>query len=114
MPNYSVALNRFINSDEFAEAIIIATKTKSEIQGSYNMIELSPDEAWKVIWLSSIDDSPIYTGRRLRIPALSAEEFQELRKEARTDETKQLAELLRKKDIINKKAEVLRNLLQSY
>jgi hypothetical protein len=111
MTNYSAILNRFINSDEFAEATIESTKTKAASSGSYYMVVLLPDETWYVIWFKDTDDSPVITGKRLGIPQLTAQEFQELKEEVGTDDTVKMAEALRKKDTINMKAEVLRNLL---
>jgi hypothetical protein len=110
MTNYSTVLNRFINSDEFAEAIIDNTKTKASKSGSYYMVELLPDETWNVLWFRTADDSHVLTGMRLGIPELSAQEFQELKEEVGTDDTQRMAEALRKKVTINKKAEILRNL----
>ena|SRR5712692_8826144 len=95
MANHSPVLNRFINSDEFAEAIINSTKTKSAFNGSYYMVELLPDETWNVFWFRVADDSPVTTGLRLGIPELSTEEFQELKEEVGTDDTQKMAEALR-------------------
>ena len=112
MANHSPVLNRFINSDEFAEAIINSTKTKSAFNGSYYMVELLPDETWNVFWFRVADDSPVTTGLRLGIPELSTEEFQELKEEVGTDDTQKMAEALRKKDTINKQADILRSRLR--
>ncbi len=112
MTYYSTLLNRFINSDEFAEAIIDSTKTKASVSGSYSMVELLPDEPGKVLWFKEADDSPVTTGVRLHIPQLSPQEFQELKEEVGTDDTQKMAEALRKKDTINKKADILRNNLK--
>lgn len=110
--NYYTVLNRFINSDEFAEAIIESTKPKTAFNGSYFMVELMPNESWNVLWFSEADDNPVLPGvKRLGIPQLSTQEFIALQEEVGTDDTRILAEALRKKDIINKKADVLRNLL---
>ncbi len=75
------------------------------------MAELFPDETWNVIWFKDADDSRVIIGKRLGIPQLIAQEFQELKEEVGTDNTVKMAEALRKKDTINKKAEALRNLL---
>ena len=113
MTNYSTVLNRFINSDEFAEAIIDSTKTKTTYSGSYYMVELLPNETWKVLWFRIADDSPIPPGvKRLGIPELSPQDFQELKEEVGTEDTQKMAEALHKKDTIRKKAETLRNLLK--
>jgi hypothetical protein len=112
MTNYNAILNRFINSDEFAEAIINNTKTKVSLNGSFYMVELLPDETWNVLWFSVADDNPVIPGvKRLGIPQLSPKEFKSHQEEVGTDDTQILAEALRKKDIINIKADVLRNLL---
>ena len=113
MTNYIAALNRFINSDEFTEAIINNTKTKASISGSYYMVELLPDETWNVLWFRVADDSPMPPGvRRLGIPELSPQDFGELKEEVGTDDIQKMAEALRKKDTIRKKADILRNLLK--
>ncbi len=84
MVNYYTVLNRFINSDEFAEAIIESTKTA--FSGSYSMVELLPDESWNVLWFSEADDSPVLPGvKRLGIPQLSPQEFKALQEEVGTD-----------------------------
>ncbi len=78
------------------------------------MVELLSNENWKVLWFRVADDSPVPpTVRRLIIPQLSTQEFQELKEEVGTDDTQKMAEALRKKDTINKKAEVLRKLLRN-
>jgi hypothetical protein len=110
MTNYRPVLNRFINSDEFAEAIITRAKTK-RTPGSNCMVEFFPDETWTVGWFEGVDDDNLVM--RLLIPELSAQEFQELKDEVGTDNTQELAEALRKKDIINKMAEILRRLIRS-
>lgn len=113
MTNYNAILNRFINSDEFAESIINSTKTKVSLNGSFYMIELLPDETWNVLWFSAANDSPVLPGvKRLGIPQLSSKEFKELQEEVGTEDPQILAEALRKKDIINKKADILRNILR--
>lgn len=112
MVNYGTVLNRFINSDEFAEAIINSTKTKADSSGKNYMVELLPDETWNLLWFRAADDSPVTTGVRLGIPQLSPQEFQELKEEVGTDDTQKMAEALRKKDIVNKKADILRNNLK--
>jgi len=73
MANPGAVLNRFINSDEFAEAIIDSTKTKTTFSGSYYMVELMPDETWNVLWFRAADDSPVTTGVRIGIPQLSTQ-----------------------------------------
>lgn len=112
MTNYRKVLNRFINSDEFAEAIIDSTKTKTNVNGSYYMVDLLPDETWNVLWFIVAEDSSVTTGVRLAIPQLSNQEFQELKEEVGTDNIHVMAEALRKRALINKKADVLRNLLR--
>jgi len=114
MTNYTTILNRFIHSDEFAEAIINTMKSKEHSSGSYYMVELLPDETWNVLWFRVGDDTPMPTGwgKRLGIPELSPQEFQALKEEAGTDDAQKLAETLRKKDTIEKQAAVLRNLLR--
>ncbi|HEX9503857.1 MAG TPA: hypothetical protein VF974_06095 [Patescibacteria group bacterium] len=112
MTNYNTLLNRFINSDEFAEEIIKSSKPKTPFSGSYYMVELLPDETCRVLWFRVADDSPVTTGVRLGIPQLSPQEFQELKEEVGTDDTQEMAEALRKKDIVNKKADILRNNLK--
>jgi hypothetical protein len=112
MANLGTVLNRFINSDEFAEAIIDSTKTKTTFSGSYYMVELLPDETWNVSWFRVADDSPVTTGVRIGIPQLSTQEFQELKEEVGTDDTQKMADALRKKDTINKKADILRSHLR--
>lgn len=111
MTNYRTVLNRFINSDEFAEAIISRAKSKRP-SGNYYMVKLFPDETWTVGWFEGVDDNP---GNivSLIIPELSTQEFQELKDEVGADDTQELAEALRKKEIINKNADILRGLLRS-
>lgn len=110
MANYTAVLNRFINSDEFAEAIINSTKTKEAYSGSYYMVELLSDESWRVIWFKEADTSPVTT-TRLIIPQLTTEEYQELKEEVGSGDTVKMADVLRKNDIINKKADILRSIL---
>ncbi len=109
MTKYGTVLNRFINSDEFAEAII--NHTKAAFKGSYYMVEFLPDETWNVLFFIEVDDSPVTSGVRLRIPQLSVEEFQELKEEVGSDDTQKMAEALREKDTLKKQADILRNLL---
>src|SRR5260221_13403625 len=109
MTNYNTLLNRFINSDEFAEEIIKSSKPKTPFSESYYMVELLPDKTCRVLWFRVADDSPVTTGVRLGIPQLSAQEFQELKEELRTAETQKMPEALRKKDIVNNKADIRRS-----
>lgn len=111
MTNYGTVLNRFINSDEFAEAIINSTKTKTTFSGSYYMVELLPDETWNMLWFRVADDIPVTVGVRLHIPQLNDQEFQELYEEVGTDNIQIMAEALRKKETIKQKADILRSLL---
>ncbi len=110
MAKYGPVLNRFINSDEFAEAVI--DSTKAGFSGSNYVVELFPDETWRVIWGQQVDDSYQTTGMMLGIPQLNTDEFQDLKEQVGTDDTQKMAEVLREKDRLKEHAEKLRKLLR--
>lgn len=103
------ALETFLASDEFAEAII--KSTKAGFGGSGYSVELFPDGTSRVLWDNQIGNKYESPGVILSIPQLNDEDYQELVQVAGSDDTAILAKEFFASDLLDQFADELREAL---
>lgn len=104
---YSTALESFINSGEFAEAVV--KSTKAGFGGSSYSVELFDNGTWRVLWANQIGNRYESVGTIERIPALSDSDYQDFEEMAGSDEVEAIASQLRGTDELEGIAQEMRD-----